>query len=353
MVNSITISIYIEMFYSQYKTKYTIRLFFFQVFVMSVNATTAEPTLTATLIVFITLQQAVFLLACLGNMIVIIIFVKFLKLKTATNKFVVNMSIADLFTGVTSGIQVLYFLLVSLNTNMVACFLRYQILCLMTVTSQVLVTFTTFDRFVAICFPHHYKNIMTRTVSSTFVITAWVFGSLVSMIPFAGAHNWSSGALCMYHVMFHRYVYLVIGFSMFVFMAISVVLYCFILQKAWKYQRRIRPGNSMNIERQKKIEKDIRSARVMAIVTVVFSICWAPFTVFQIRYGFGIINNELYNLSNWLVFLGISNSIMNPFIYAWQRNDFKQKCYKLIPCFGKMWPGKDTSLTLNVSSVGS
>ncbi|XP_062583092.1 kappa-type opioid receptor-like [Saccostrea cucullata] len=319
----------------------------------SANTTTTEPPLSSKLVVFITLQQVVFVLACVGNIFVIIIFVKYLKLKTATNKFVVNMSIADLFTGFTSGIQVLYFLIISLNTNMALCFLRYQILSLVTITSQLLVTFTTFDRFVAICLPHHYKNLMTKRVSNILVIVAWLFGALLFLIPFAGAHHWDSGILCMYHVLFHRSVYLITGFSMFIFMAISVVLYCFILHKAWKYQTRIRPGNSLNVERQKKIEKDIRSARIMAIVTVAFSICWAPYTVFQIRYGFGIIDIELYSLSNWLVFLGISNSIMNPFIYAWQRNDFRQKWFRLMPCLGKNLNGRDTSMTQNVSSIAS
>lgn len=321
---------------------------------VSINATVSEPTLTTTLIVFITLQQLVFLLATVGNVVVVVIFVKYLKLKTATNKFVVSMSVADLCTGVSAGVQILYFLVYSLNTNMVSCFLRFQILSWMTLTSQALVTFTTFDRFVAICFPHHHKNIMTKRVSTILVFVAWVFGALEAMIPFAGAHNWDFNASCMlYHVLFHRYVYLIAGFSLFLLMGIAVVLYCFILHKAWKYQSRIRPGNSLNVDRQKKIERDIRSARVMAIVTVFFTICWAPYTVIQIRYGFGLGSPEIYSLSNWLVFLGISNSIMNPFIYAWQRKDFRKQWFKLVSCFGKISAGRDTSMTQNVSSVGS
>lgn len=320
----------------------------------SVNATEIEPAFSTVLIVFISLQQLVFLLASLGNIFVIIIFVKYLKLKTATNKFVVSMSIADLCTGVSSGVQVFYFFILSLNTNIVACFLRYQVLSWMTITSQALVTFTTFDRFVAICFPHYHKHLVTKRVSSMLIITAWVFGAISAMIPFTGANNWDSGVSCMfYDLLFHRFVYLIYGISIFLFMGIAVVLYCFILHKAWKYQSRIRPRNSLNVERQKKIEKDIRSARVMAFVTVLFTICWAPYTVFQIRYGLGISSDELYSLSNWLVFLGISNSIMNPFIYAWQRNDFRRKWFELMPCFGKNSTGRETSMTQNLSSIGS
>ena len=42
------------------------------------------------------------------------------------------------------------------------------------------------------------------------------------------------------------------------------------------------------------------------------------------RYGFGDPSDFVdFDLSNWLVFLGIFNSIVNPFIYAWQKQEFR------------------------------
>lgn len=51
--------------------------------------------------------------------------------------------------------------------------------------------------------------------------------------------------------------------------------------------------------------------------------------IYLIRYGFGITSDFSFNLSSWLVFLGIFNSVVNPFIYAYQRKDFRSGCQKL------------------------
>jgi hypothetical protein len=51
------------------------------------------------------------------------------------------------------------------------------------------------------------------------------------------------------------------------------------------------------------------------------------------RYGMGDTSDFDFNLSSWLVFLGIFNSVMNPFIYAYQRKDFRKGCKKLFGCY--------------------
>ena len=45
-------------------------------------------------------------------------------------------------------------------------------------------------------------------------------------------------------------------------------------------------------------------------------------------------NSKDWEIANWVVFLGMANSVMNPFIYAWQRRDFKMACKRLLACKG-------------------
>lgn len=59
---------------------------------------------------FITLQQIVFVIACLGNGLVIFMFIHKLKLKSNTNKFVVSLAVADFLTGIAAGSQLFYLL---------------------------------------------------------------------------------------------------------------------------------------------------------------------------------------------------------------------------------------------------
>lgn len=285
----------------------------------------------ALLIFFMILQQLVFILSCVGNGLVIVIFVKYLKLKSKTNRFVISLAIADFLTGVSSFTQIFYFLYPSLSKNMVTCFLRYQVVTFTTLASVMTVTFTIFDRFVAICYPHSYQKIMTNTATNVMIIFTWLYAFVISHFPYFGIHRWTPNSLCLYEYIFVQATYSISACTLWIFCLISFLLYIFILRTAWRYFKRIRPTVATcqsNDDRNKKIEKDIRNAKVVGVVAIAFTICWAPYSSCQFRHGlYGPSSKSVE--CDWFVFLGLINSILNPFIYAVQRRDFKYACQKL------------------------
>ncbi|XP_052684899.1 uncharacterized protein LOC128164879 [Crassostrea angulata] len=204
---------------------------------------------TSALIVFLSLQQCVFILSFSGNLVVIIVVLKYLKLNTFSNQMVVSLAVTDLCTGFASGSQLLYVLFPVMDQNKVSCFLRYRIVVTMTLASQLSLVFSTLDR-----------------------LTAWAF------------------------------------------------------------LNRVRPAFETSRIRQKRIKmkSDVSSAKVWGLVTLFNSVCWTPFTAFNIGIGIGVsyTTSELI-VMNWLAFLGMFNSIMNPFIFAWHRQDFNKSLKKL------------------------
>ena len=62
------------------------------------------------LIAFISLQQMVFVFSLVGNLAVIIIFAMYMK-RSITNKFIINLAVNDICTGLSSGSQVLLVLM--------------------------------------------------------------------------------------------------------------------------------------------------------------------------------------------------------------------------------------------------
>ncbi|XP_069124992.1 mu-type opioid receptor-like [Argopecten irradians] len=287
------------------------------------------------LIIFIVLQQLVFVLSCFGNGVVIFIFTRYLHLKSFTNRFVVGLAIADFCTGLSVGSQIVYFLFPELNTDRVACFVRYQLVAFMTTASQLTVSFTTFDRYIAICHPHSYTKVVTNITANVLVTLPWIYALVVTGISYVGLKPWTGESLfCLYHLIFEHGVYLASALTIIFFSIASLVMYMCILRVAWRYFNRIRPSNVSNVGselRQKSTERNVRSAKVMGIVTAAFTVCWAPFTSYQLRYGLGSFDLTDYDVtaSNWLVFLGMSNSLVNPVIYAWQRKDFTRACKKV------------------------
>lgn len=286
-----------------------------------------------TVMLFLILQQCVFILSFSGNLIVIIVVLKYLKLNTFSNRMVVSLAVTDLCTGFASGSQLLYFLFPQMDQNKVSCFLRYRIVSIMTTASQSSLMFSTLDRFVAIHRPHHYQNIMTKPLGISFIILAWSFSIGTGILPFLVQNDWSDLQFCFYHIVFDKYIYLIDSISFYTLMISSFVLNIIILKTAWSFINRVQPAFETSRNRQKtvRMKSDVNSAKVWGLVTLFNSVCWAPFTTFPLGIGLGVSYSlsELLTM-NWLVFLGMLNSIMNPFIFAWHRQDFNKALKKLL-----------------------
>lgn len=305
---------------------------------------------TPLIIAFITLQQLVFIISCLGNSLVLYIFIKKLKLKSNTNKFIVSLAVADLFTGTAAGIQIFYFFFPSISQDMMLCFLRYQLIGFTTLVSQMTVTFTTCDRYIAICHPHKYVSIMTTKTTICLCIVLWIVPLIYHILPFIGLNKWQEGNPCLYLILYPRSYYLVSTVVIYLFSIASFMMYICILKVAWRYYSRIKPAEATTgtaATKHKTMERDVRGAKLTGIVTLAFTICWIPYLTFPFQKGIGIddTSGTTFNVANWLVFLGLLNSIVNPFIYAWKRRDFNRYCKQMFGCWN------DNQETLNATNV--
>lgn len=319
------------------------------------NQTESAPPLTISplLISFMTLQQLVFVISLLGNSLVVYIFVKKLKLKNNTNKFIVSLAIADMLCGTASGMQIFYFFIPEMSNDMFLCFLRYQLIVFTTLVSQMTVTFTTFDRYIAICHPHKYMSVMTTKTTLVLCATTWIVPFIFSILPFVGWHVWQEGIPCLYLILFPRGYYLIPAMTIYLLSFASFVMYISILKVAWRYYSRVKPVESLNrneATKNKTMERDVRGAKVTGIVTLAFTICWIPFLAFPFQKGIGIdyMTETTFTVMNWFVFLGLFNSIVNPFIYAWKRRDFTKHCKQMFCC---LKPEQEDVNTTNVSTA--
>lgn len=297
------------------------------------------------------LQAIVFLLSCSGNAIVVIVIWKYLRCRAVTNRFIVNLAVADMFTGLASLSQILYTLKQSLNDNLYTCLLRYQVVIFMTLTSQLTVTFTTFDRYIAIYCPTKYHNIMSPKVANILIAVSWIYPCIISILPFCGLNAWDSHLVCVFQRIVMSWQLLLMALTLWSFTLVTVVMYGLILNKACKVYNQIRPSvksavvpvvKTMQYERNEmenrhkteRMRGVLRGAKALAAVTLLFSVCWLPYTYFQVR---AFIEPEYiysweWDIATWIVFLGMANSVMNPFIYAWQRKDFNSACKRLLSC---------------------
>ena len=299
----------------------------------TLNDTLSTPTqLPELLLVFMSLQQVIFVLACSGNLFVIFVIIKYLKLQDNSNVFVLNLAVADFLTGISSGMQVFYVIYPTLNSDLIWCMLRYQIIGAMTISSQVTVFLLSVDRLVAISYASLYDQFSTTKISVLSVLLPWTFSLSVSVPPFIGWNKWNDDTKCSYSLIFTPGYFWTISCLICSMSVISCTAHIRIFQAVRMFYSRVSPSNEMSTD-DKRMQRKIKSAKVMLFITILFTICWLPYITFPFAYANGYEKDfNLRQASSWLVFLGMFNSVINPVIYAWYKSDFRKACRKVCFC---------------------
>ncbi|XP_071131778.1 mu-type opioid receptor-like [Mytilus edulis] len=295
----------------------------------STNSSSSFPfALPTLLIVFLTLQQIVFVIACTGNFFVIYVVLRHMSLKDNSNIFVLNLAIADFFTGMSSGVQIVYVFHRHLNQNVVSCLLRFQVVGCMTIASHVNVFLLSMDRYIAICQQGLYQKILTKNLSSIIVTLPWLISMALSLPPFFGWNEWETAPSCSFSLVYSTEFFWTTSSIVCSLNGLSFIAHFLIFFKIRKFYKRTRPLDELETE-DKKLHKNIRGAKVMLIITIAFTICWTPFMSFSFAFANGYSTDfNLQETSHWLVFLGMLNSVINPVIYAWYKQDFRKACQK-------------------------
>lgn len=288
--------------------------------------------LPSLLIGFLSLQQIVFVVACSGNLFVICVVLRFMNLKDNSNVFVLNLAIADFFTGISSGVQIFFVFYRHLNLNIGTCLLRFQIVGSMTVASQVTVFLLSVDRYIAICHHDLYKKILTKKLSFIIVTLPWIICFSISLPTFLGWNNWGTGIRCSYSLVFPSAYFWTTALTVCLLNFFSCFAHLLIFIQIRKFHKRVKPLMQLGND-DKKMQKNIKSAKVMLFITIAFTVCWIPYMTFPFAYANGYVKNtNLKEASSWLVFIGMLNSVINPFIYAWYKQDFRRACKKACKC---------------------
>ena len=286
------------------------------------------------LIAFMALQQVVFVVSVVGNVIVLVVFVKYLRFKSSANKFVVSLALADLISGLATGLQMYFILYPTLSTNLFLCIVRYEIIGYMITIQLVTVFLAALDRYTAICHPHKFSKIVTRTTSNIMSAAPWTIFVYMILYPLARMAYLPTGIRCRSTTYFSILYRGIVAIFVYIMSSMTIVFYILILRVAWRFHKKIGQTYGKDNNRSKTVAKDITRAKVTGIVAVVFSVCWLPYMAFRLRDMANDSRRSVLEqtISNWMVFLGIFNCLANPLIYAWKRPDFRRSCKAMFLC---------------------
>uniref|UniRef100_H3ABM6 G-protein coupled receptors family 1 profile domain-containing protein n=2 Tax=Latimeria chalumnae TaxID=7897 RepID=H3ABM6_LATCH len=281
-----------------------------------------------------------------GNTLVIYVVLRYAKMKTVTNIYIVNLAVADeLFM---LGLPFLA------TQNAISYWPFGSFLCrlVMTVdginqfTSIFCLTVMSIDRYLAVVHPIKSTKWRRPRVAKVINATVWTLSFLVvlPMIIFADVQediqtcniNWPE-PMAVWSTAFIIYTS-VLGF----FAPLLVICLCYLLIVIKVKSSGLRVGSTKRRKSERKV------TRMVVIIVVVFVFCWLPFYILNIVNLIVILPEEpaLVGVYFSVVVLSYANSCANPILYVFLSDNFKQSFRKVL-CLRKKNGVEDGDPTMN------
>ncbi|KAK2586527.1 hypothetical protein KPH14_011419 [Odynerus spinipes] len=287
----------------------------------------------------------ILLIATGGNIIVMWIVLAHRRMRTVTNYFLVNLSLADLMMSLLNCAFNFIFLL---NSNwpfgLVYCTINNFVAHVTVASSVFTLVVISFDRYMAIMHPlkHHMSRrrtilalILIWTISSILAIPCLLYSTLKTRRYSNGKTRiscylaWPDGGYLNSKT---EYFYNLLFLSMTYLIPIVIMAICYTLmgRKLWgsKSIGELTHNQKESMKSKRKVVK-----MFISIVTI-FAICWFPYQGFYIfLYHYRHFAGSSYVQHVYLSFywLAMSNSMVNPIIYYWMNNRFRVY-FQLIIC---------------------
>ncbi|XP_078030354.1 trace amine-associated receptor 13c-like [Epinephelus lanceolatus] len=276
------------------------------------------------------------------NLLVIIAVSHFRQLHTPTNILLLSLAVSDFLMGllVIPGELVLR----------TSCWLFGDIVCtLCGYTSFIIMSSSigdmvliSVDRYVAICDPLHYTTRVTVKTVKVCVCLCWL-GAALYNCPFLKDNLIKPDSFNSCHgecvsVINHIAGAVDLFISFIVPISVIVVLYTRVFVVAVSQARAMRSHiTAVTLQlsvNQKKKKSELKAARTLGVLVVVFLICFCPYYCVTLAGGY-LPNSVFVSSVHCLFFL---NSCLNPLIYALFYSWFR-KAVKLIVSLQILQPG--------------
>lgn len=277
-----------------------------------------------------------------GNSLVIASVISNRRLQSKTSAFITSLAVCDLIIGL-----VLMPLIVVSNTlgpavqnGLDYCHVTISVAIMLMFNSVANLGAVTFDRFLAVVVPLRYKSIMTKRVIVPIIAFVWIFSTVFGFIPFMGWRTVvkpkpGSGLFCQVPLNLapgYIITVCVVGFLPSIFV---LVAYFKIFQTAYLHEVRIAAAINSVLRNQTELKlnmiKEMKAAKMVALVLGAFIISWAPLYIIM------IVDIAMKNAVNSYIYAGgvifaTLNSALNPVIYASMNSEFRDTFRALIQC---------------------
>ena len=265
----------------------------------------------------------------LGNGTVFLVFFSNRSLRTLTNHFVLSLAVSDFFVGT---------VLLPLQVWSPTSAALGPLIAFMLIASLSNISGCTYDRYIAVQNPLRYHSILTPSKVRKTIVLIWAVPIFIAVIPQTWLHQTYNEKQLTQRI----YVGL---------MSVGVLLTCSVLTRIYIGIFRVakrhvdaiscmedfaedqRRGTTSGIKRRnslKSLVKHVKATKLVALIGVVFVLCWCPLVIINIFDSLNYRNLIPEDFAKVALFTIFANSLINPMIYAFFQKDFRATLSKLI-----------------------
>ncbi|KAJ7377629.1 hypothetical protein OS493_027706 [Desmophyllum pertusum] len=263
------------------------------------------------------------LLIVIANGLVLVLFARRKKLRTAPNYVLFSLAVCDFMTGI---INIPLFIIIAFTPVITSLEFRYYMAVLVSVLNNLTaisacyhILAATTEKYLSIIWPVTHR-LMTRKTVIKVLQVVWVASCIVAFIPFAWVDMEDAGTQAN----------LKVGYVIFCIVAVfllpyAFMIYAFVVIFKSIYNQRKTKGSIFSrphVSRQAAMEK--RCLILFASMATIFLICWLPWFILMLLYKVMYNVEELELPAHVFVLVRYATSITNPVLYTFFRRDFNK-----------------------------
>ena len=294
-----------------------------------------------------------------GNILVCISVYRNPRLRTSTNLYVIALAVSDLISSsIVMSLAVGVLITGKWPYGEMLCNLHAFFTHFSVYISPTTMGLAAFNRYIRIVKPNKYPYIFTPVLSKVYIGAVWLLiAGYVAVPKLAGWTNyWFIPGYAVCAVMFAtdavKIAHYCIVVSLFLLLPFSVAIFSYYqVFKTIKQHNLNMASTVQNAEHEGRISvREIKITKSLAVVLLAFGLCWIPFWVIAVmqRFASSVVPR---NIQLMCVFLLLSSSTINPFIYAGTNDAFRAEFYRILSCKLKRNRGINPSSTENRATI--
>ncbi|XP_062868199.1 glucose-dependent insulinotropic receptor [Trichomycterus rosablanca] len=252
--------------------------------------------------------------------------------------FVLNLAVADILVGLAITALASYAMKGRLSSmNKELCLLKMAFVITPSTASILTMFFISLDRYIAIKLPLRYTQVMgTKTIIGA-LLCLWLISASIGFLPHMVEdmqHGDYESICTFFSVINPQSIIIVFCIVFFPILLVFIYFYLDILKIAWSHQRRIQQATQVNSScvLPNRYWVHVKALKTVAVLIGCITLCWCPFFVVSVVQVL-CPSCKLYRfLENHLWMLALSNSLINPLVYAFWQKEVRQQLCAIFSC---------------------